>query len=58
MAQPSRVDVIRTKPIGEGLNAFYNKLTLTYKESGLLYSIDARQLDAEGNGFPKVYEYF
>ncbi|TQB71503.1 hypothetical protein MPDQ_007542 [Monascus purpureus] len=41
MAQPSRADIIETKPIGEGLNAFHDNLTLTFKDSGLPCSIDS-----------------
>jgi hypothetical protein len=52
MAQPSSADIIKTNPIGDGLNTFRDNLTLTYKDSGLPCSIDTlRQLDSDGSEF-------
>ncbi|KAI9368690.1 hypothetical protein BJX61DRAFT_550232 [Aspergillus egyptiacus] len=48
MARSARADIIKTKPIGEGLSAFRQNLALTCKESGLACSTDSvRQLNAE-----------
>ncbi|KAL4784889.1 hypothetical protein BJX76DRAFT_197301 [Aspergillus varians] len=48
MAPPSRAEIIKAKPIGEGLSAFRDNLALACKEAGLPYSFDfIHQLDAE-----------
>ncbi|KAL4746985.1 hypothetical protein BDW72DRAFT_24952 [Aspergillus terricola var. indicus] len=48
MALSSRADIIKTKPIGEGLSAFRDNLALTCKESELAYSVNSiSQLNAE-----------
>ncbi|KAH1971687.1 hypothetical protein KXV98_005361 [Aspergillus fumigatus] len=48
MAQLSSADIVKTNPIGDGLNTFRDNLTLTCRDSGLPCSVDTlRQLDSE-----------
>lgn len=59
MAHPSRLEIIKTNPIGERLNAFRETFEATCKDLGLPSTLDAlRQIDSEGNVHPQVIGSF
>ena len=50
MADESRSEIIKTKPIGQGLNTFRNTFNVDYKglsisNSGVLHHIDGEGID-------------
>jgi hypothetical protein len=50
MAHLSSTDIIQTKPIGDGLNAFCEPVKLVCQDLGVSYFTGAlSQLDGEGN---------
>jgi hypothetical protein len=50
MANLSRLEITKTKPIGEGLNDFHDSFNLTYQNLGISSSLDSlHQIGDKGN---------
>jgi hypothetical protein len=57
MANPSSSEIIKNKPIGEGLSLFRNSFNSICKSLGLSSSLDAvYKIDNEGNVYQPVRE--